>query len=102
MIIVYYSIKMAEYESRKVIRYSKEMMIQLHDSPLVKKPDSLPCLSTWFGYVLLFWMFKITNHKKKSEDPGSPILKNILNGSNISRTHSNGVSTGKLKDWFIW
>ncbi|CEG63734.1 hypothetical protein RMATCC62417_00837 [Rhizopus microsporus] len=69
---------MAEYESRKVIRYSKERMIQLHDSPLVKKPDSLPCLSTWFG-----------------EDPGSPILKNILNGSNISRTHSNGVSTDK-------
>ncbi|KAI9271381.1 hypothetical protein BY458DRAFT_455752 [Sporodiniella umbellata] len=60
---------MIERDSKKVIRYTKEEMIRLHDSPLVTKPDSFPCLSTWFG-----------------EDLGSPILKNMLNGSSIPRT----------------
>lgn len=32
-----------------VIRYTKDAMISLHDSPLVQKPESMPSLSTWFG-----------------------------------------------------
>jgi hypothetical protein len=36
-------------DSALVIRYSKEVMIGLHDSPLVQKPESMPSLLTWFG-----------------------------------------------------
>lgn len=32
-----------------VIRYTKEVMIGLHDSPLVQKPEEMPSLLTWFG-----------------------------------------------------
>lgn len=32
-----------------VIRYTKDVMIGLHDSPLVQKPENMPSLSTWFG-----------------------------------------------------
>lgn len=55
-----------------VIRYSKDVMISLHDSPLVQKPESMPSLSTWFG-----------------EDPNSPASKSILNGAIITRSTSD-------------
>ncbi|KAF1802298.1 hypothetical protein V8B55DRAFT_1478813 [Mucor lusitanicus] len=55
--------------SATVIRYTKEVMIGLHDSPLVQKPEEMPSLLTWFG-----------------EDPDSPACKNILNGSIVTRT----------------
>ncbi|CAO0797090.1 unnamed protein product [Mucor circinelloides] len=55
--------------STTVIRYTKEVMIGLHDSPLVQKPEEMPSLLTWFG-----------------EDPDSPACKNILNGSIVTRT----------------
>lgn len=35
--------------SATVIRYTKEVMIGLHDSPLVQKPEEMPSLLTWFG-----------------------------------------------------
>jgi hypothetical protein len=36
-------------EEPKVIRYSKEFLLSLHDSPLAVKPDDFPGLSLWFG-----------------------------------------------------
>ncbi|CEP09202.1 hypothetical protein [Parasitella parasitica] len=55
-----------------IIRYTKEVMISLYDSPLVQKPEDMPSLLTWFG-----------------EDPESPACKNILNGSIITRAPSD-------------
>ncbi|KAI8350329.1 hypothetical protein EDC96DRAFT_485862 [Choanephora cucurbitarum] len=58
-------------KATEVIRYTKETMISLHDSPLVQKPENMPSLLTWFG-----------------EDPESPASKSILNGYVITRTSS--------------
>ncbi|KAF7728734.1 hypothetical protein EC973_005571 [Apophysomyces ossiformis] len=51
-----------------VTRYSKEILLALHDSPLVTKPEGMPPLSSWFG-----------------DETNAPISKNILNGIIISR-----------------
>ncbi|KAI8988421.1 hypothetical protein BDF20DRAFT_331357 [Mycotypha africana] len=58
-------------EKKSVIRYTKEEMIKLHDSPLVQKPEKMPSLLSWFG-----------------EDQDSPATKSILNGSIMIRTTS--------------
>ncbi|ORX56932.1 hypothetical protein DM01DRAFT_1406377 [Hesseltinella vesiculosa] len=51
--------------STSTIRYSKETLIALYQSPLVSKPESMPPLTTWFG-----------------EEAGSPTMaKLLLNGS---------------------
>ncbi|CAI2181276.1 12939_t:CDS:10 [Funneliformis geosporum] len=36
-------------ETLSVLRYTKEQLLALRDSPLVKKPDALPPISVWFG-----------------------------------------------------
>jgi len=36
-------------QTKSVIRYTKEQLLALRDSPLVKKPDALPPISVWFG-----------------------------------------------------
>jgi hypothetical protein len=36
-------------QTRSVIRYTKEQLLALRESPLVKKPDALPPISVWFG-----------------------------------------------------
>lgn len=45
--------------SDNVIRYTKEIMISLHDSPLVQKPEAMPSLSTWFGYAKAVSLFSL-------------------------------------------
>lgn len=41
-----------EMNSSSIIRYSKETLLSLHDSPLVAKPPDMPPLSTWFRYLI--------------------------------------------------
>lgn len=36
-------------QTKSVIRYTKEQLLALRNSPLVKKPDALPPINTWFG-----------------------------------------------------
>ncbi|RIA97039.1 hypothetical protein C1645_814552 [Glomus cerebriforme] len=38
-------------QSKFVIRYTKEQLLALRNSPLVKKPDALPSINTWFGEI---------------------------------------------------
>ncbi|KAI8980315.1 hypothetical protein BDB01DRAFT_836845 [Pilobolus umbonatus] len=59
-------------DKKEVIRYSRDAMLNLHDSPLVQKPPSMPSLLSWFG-----------------EDPDLPSSKNILNSSIITRTSND-------------
>ncbi|KAI7874483.1 hypothetical protein K492DRAFT_240819 [Lichtheimia hyalospora FSU 10163] len=63
-----------QMNSSSVIRYSRETLLSLHDSPLVAKPPDMPPLSTWF-----------------SDDHDAYISKNILNGSPAS-TRLSGVN----------
>ncbi|KAI8377664.1 uncharacterized protein BYT42DRAFT_352312 [Radiomyces spectabilis] len=65
-----------------VIRYSKDMLLSLHDSPLVSKPDTMPSLSVWFG-----------------EDPSSA-NKAILNGAVIPRAIDKSIVLGPPKTNF--
>ena len=36
-------------EVKPRLRYTKEQLLALRESPLVKKPDALPSISEWFG-----------------------------------------------------
>ncbi|RGB27793.1 hypothetical protein C1646_768658 [Rhizophagus diaphanus] len=38
-------------QTKSVIRYTKEQLLALRNSPLVKKPDALPPINTWFGEI---------------------------------------------------
>jgi len=38
-----------ETQAKPVIRYTKEVLLALSNSPLVRKPDALPPINTWFG-----------------------------------------------------
>lgn len=95
-----------EMNSSSIIRYSKETLLSLHDSPLVAKPPDMPPLSTWFRYLISLSFFPyplialekpvgvraldtestyiyacITNY---SDDHDAYISKSILNGSPAS------------------
>lgn len=39
----------SKVQTKSVIRYTKEQLLALRNSPLVKKPDALPPINTWFG-----------------------------------------------------
>jgi hypothetical protein len=41
------SIRIAQ--SRPRIRYTQEQLLELRHSPLVKRPDDLPPMNSWFG-----------------------------------------------------
>ncbi|KAI8334322.1 hypothetical protein BC941DRAFT_432678 [Chlamydoabsidia padenii] len=70
--------------STSVIRYSKDVLLSLHDSPLVSKPDTMPSLSSWF-----------------SEETGSPaVSKNILNGSTSTKSSDKSIILGPPKTNF--
>ncbi|CAG8445471.1 6485_t:CDS:2 [Ambispora gerdemannii] len=43
------SIRQSGSSHRPLIRYTKEQLLALRDSPLVKKPDRLPSMTTWYG-----------------------------------------------------
>ncbi|CAO3615324.1 unnamed protein product [Cunninghamella blakesleeana] len=73
-----------ESSSSTVIRYSREVLLSLHDSPLVCKPDSMPSLSSWFG-----------------EEAGSPsVSKSILNSSTVTKSTDKGIILGPTKTNF--
>ena len=38
-------------EADSVIRYSREFLMACAESPLVQRPEALPPISEWFGYV---------------------------------------------------
>ncbi|KAI9307880.1 hypothetical protein BJ944DRAFT_228246 [Cunninghamella echinulata] len=67
-----------------VIRYTRDTLLSLHDSPLVCKPDNMPPLSSWFG-----------------EEAGSPsVSKSILNSSSVSKSTDKGIVLGPPKTNF--
>ena len=39
----------SKIQTKSVIRYTIEQLLALSNSPLVKKPDALPPINTWFG-----------------------------------------------------
>lgn len=67
----------------KVIRYSKEFLLSLHDSPLAVKPDNFPGLSLWFG-----------------EDWQNVNTKGVLNGSSSPKTLDKNIVLGPPKTSF--
>ncbi|KAI9318482.1 hypothetical protein BX666DRAFT_2025936 [Dichotomocladium elegans] len=69
--------------SSPIIRYTKQVLLSLHDSPLVAKPADMPPLSSWF-----------------SEDPDTLISKNILNGSAPTRSSDKNVLLAPNKSVF--
>ncbi|CAO3591948.1 unnamed protein product [Absidia cylindrospora] len=70
--------------STTILRYSKDTLLSLHDSPLVCKPENMPELSSWFG-----------------EEAGSPaVSKNMLNGSVVSRSTDKSIVLGPSKTNF--
>ncbi|CAO3669034.1 unnamed protein product [Umbelopsis ramanniana] len=70
-------------EEPKVIRYSKEFLLSLHDSPLAIKPDDFPGLSLWFG-----------------DDWQSLNTKGALNGSTSPKTLDKNIVLGPPKTNF--
>ncbi|KAI8093183.1 uncharacterized protein BX664DRAFT_329106 [Halteromyces radiatus] len=73
-----------QHNSSNVLRYTKEILLSLHDSPLVCKPDNMPPLSSWFG-----------------EEAGSPaVSKNMLNSSVVSRSTDKSIILGPPKTNF--
>ncbi|CAO3589501.1 unnamed protein product [Absidia cylindrospora] len=70
--------------SNNILRYSKDVLLSLHDSPLVCKPENMPPLSSWFG-----------------EEAGSPAAaKTILNSSVVSRSTDKSIVLGPPKTNF--
>ncbi|KAI9288267.1 hypothetical protein BC943DRAFT_187723 [Umbelopsis sp. AD052] len=70
-------------EEPQVIRYSKEFLLSLHDSPLAVKPDNFPGLSLWFG-----------------DDWQSLNTKGALNGSTSPKTLDKNIVLGPPKTSF--
>ncbi|KAI8577265.1 hypothetical protein K450DRAFT_253015 [Umbelopsis ramanniana AG] len=70
-------------EEPQVIRYSKEFLLSLHDSPLAVKPDDFPGLSLWFG-----------------DDWQSLNTKGALNGSTSPKTLDKNIVLGPPKTNF--
>jgi len=74
-------------QTKSVIRYTKEQLLALRDSPLVKKPDALPPISVWFG--------DIKKEKKVGIDGAIETEK-----SKNSNSNSLGSELSKSKDDF--
>ncbi|CAG8451566.1 13186_t:CDS:10, partial [Acaulospora colombiana] len=75
-------------QTRKIIRYTKEELLALRLSPLVKPPDALPPISSWFGEPVI----KKESRKNNNTDGSQESEKSKQNSHNL------GEGLSKAKD----
>ncbi|CAG8729319.1 14852_t:CDS:2, partial [Acaulospora morrowiae] len=62
-------------QTKKIIRYTKEELLALSKSPLVKMPDALPPTIVWFGHNLGERLSKFKDESNTLGIPESPLLE---------------------------
>ncbi|CAG8678259.1 3943_t:CDS:2, partial [Scutellospora calospora] len=60
-------------------------MLALRDSPLVKKPDALPPISTWFGEPIVKKEKRNNSENIQEDEKGKQSSQNFVDGLNKSR-----------------
>ncbi|CAG8491756.1 9914_t:CDS:10 [Paraglomus occultum] len=84
--------------SRPRIRYTQEQLLALSHSPLVKRPDALPPVNSWFGEHIKRDNKKLTgdgiegDNKSKTYGEGSSKLKDDVIGLGIPKSPASSVS----------
>ncbi|KAF0462174.1 sequence orphan [Gigaspora margarita] len=68
-----------------MIRYTREELLALRESPLVKKPDRLPPISTWFGEPVVKKEKRNNAESVQENEKGKPPSQSLVDGLNKSK-----------------
>ncbi|KAL1917879.1 uncharacterized protein VTP21DRAFT_3713 [Calcarisporiella thermophila] len=83
--------KTTDFDSKKILRYSRKMLLALRESPLVNRPDDLPPIESWFGE---YPPPNRETHHRKYTDGNDSLYSFAENGENKSAL-TEGKSRGE-------
>ncbi|CAG8499331.1 1078_t:CDS:10 [Ambispora leptoticha] len=90
------SIRQSGSSNRPLIRYTKEQLLALRESPLVKKPDRLPSMNTWYGEIIKKDNKKTTvDSSTLDNDKSKQSNYNLGDGSNKTKDDANTLGIPK-------
>ncbi|CAG8733180.1 26155_t:CDS:2, partial [Racocetra persica] len=84
-------------KSRNIIRYTREQLLELRESPLVKKPDALPPISSWFGEPVVKKEKRNNTDGVQDNEKGKQLGQSFVDGLNKSKDDlTAGISKSPL------